>query len=238
MTATSARHKTASSKAFLNNPFFRLRNVTYHMSVPSFGWGLKIPLCYDHPWWDGFWSSSSPWLVTQQEIIAWRWMGRERRILNVGQKGTTQVQGCVLFKRGWWPGKDGKGVPSDAIIKRRAISLVCIEGKFNIYPREIRYVFLFQEEAEEYFRILPFVCAWWSISSVFYNSEWGCSFNKEGSRAQFVAGDGFTSRRSKKSWKRTFELRRLFGCPLWNSPRRVFSSEGGAVSYYYNTRTQ
>jgi len=29
MTATSARHNTASSKAFLNNPFFRLRNVTY-----------------------------------------------------------------------------------------------------------------------------------------------------------------------------------------------------------------
>jgi hypothetical protein len=83
-------------------------------------------------------------------------MGDEGRILNVGQTGTTQVQGCAPRKR---RGKDGKGVPSDATIKRRSISLVRIEGKFNIYPREIRFVFLFQEEAEEYFRILPLLCA-------------------------------------------------------------------------------
>jgi hypothetical protein len=29
ITATSARHSTASSKAFLKSPFLRLRNVTY-----------------------------------------------------------------------------------------------------------------------------------------------------------------------------------------------------------------
>lgn len=28
MTATSARHSTANSKAFLNNPFFLFKNVT------------------------------------------------------------------------------------------------------------------------------------------------------------------------------------------------------------------
>jgi hypothetical protein len=58
MTATSARHKTANSKAFLNNPFFRFKNVTYtkhqrqytHPEITTFaGKRDHIPLYSDHP---------------------------------------------------------------------------------------------------------------------------------------------------------------------------------------------